>query len=106
MLNRIDTLKTYAVLENEAPGSIDLPLHLEPGIYVFRFTYSANYYDLEQKVAFFNLSEGNGQGCTLRNTDGKIISVNKAFMLAKGADFCNAYLPETITIHKIEVLAD
>lgn len=106
MLNRIDTLKTYAVLENDAPGAIDMPLHLEPGIYVFRFTYSANYNDLEQKVAFFNLAEGNGQGCTLRNTDGKIISVNKAFMLAKGAQFLQTYIPETITIHKIEVLAD
>ena len=106
IIKRIDSLKTYKVIENGKSGSFNAPLILDGGIYVFRFTYSAAYPDLEQKVAFFNFNETNGQGCTFRNTDGKLQTIERVYMIPKNCKYFSISLPDSITIHKIEALAD
>ena len=106
MINRIDTLKTYYVIEPKKCGSFTAPLPLDAGVYVFRFTYSADYPDLEQKVAFFNLNDTNGQGCTFRSTGGETVTIDRAYVVPKNCEYFRIGLSDSITIHKIEILSD
>ena len=107
MIDRIDTLTKCYHFENDKPGTIPHEeIILDQGIYLFKITYKANYNDLEQKVGFFNFNGTNGQGCTFKNTDGEEQEVVRVYRLPDSCEFFNIFLPDTITILKMEVFKD